>query len=97
MAKVGQPAAKNNAKSTNSLSVPKAPTAITSLHIDAMPGVSFLNSKEIGYRDELAKRLKLLLKLPEYGEVKIKLTLQRSGKVLKVGSISRKRKQQKSY
>lgn len=43
-------------------------------------GTSF-SVKESAYRDELAKRLKLYLKLPEYGEVKVKLTIDRAGKV----------------
>jgi colicin import membrane protein len=58
-----------------------------SLHIDAMPAVAGapeLSFKEVAYRDELAGRLKLFLKLPEYGDVKVKLTLERSGKVVKV-------------
>lgn len=62
------------------------PGAITSLQIDSFPdyGKQQLSSQEVSYRDELAGRLKLLLKLPEYGEVKIKLILERSGKVAKV-------------
>jgi colicin import membrane protein len=56
------------------------------LNIDAISdidGVS-LSRKEISYRDELASRLKLLLRLPEYGDVKVKLTLKRSGRVANV-------------
>jgi colicin import membrane protein len=84
-------AAKGGAKTAagSSLSKVAAPTAITSLHIDAMPGqTAAFSSKELGYKEELAARLKLLLKLPEYGEVKIKLTLQRSGKVAKVNVLA---------
>lgn len=44
-------------------------------------GTTF-SDKESAYRDELAKRLKLYLKLPEYGEVKVKLTIDRAGKVI---------------
>ncbi len=44
-------------------------------------GTSF-NVKESAYRDELGQRLKLYLKLPEYGEVKVKLTIDRSGKII---------------
>lgn len=62
-----------------------ASVAISSLQIDAVSfGSSQLNEGEMSYRDELAARLKLLLRLPEYGEVKIKLTLERSGKVVNV-------------
>jgi len=38
--------------------------------------------EEGSYRDELVSRLKLFLKLPEYGEVKILLTLDRTGRVV---------------
>lgn len=70
---------------------PALPTAITSLQIDAFSidgGTSSLSDGEITYRDELAGRLKLLLRLPEYGEVKIKLTLECAGKVVKVVVVS---------
>lgn len=43
-----------------------------------------LKDTEISYRDELAARLKLLLRLPEYGEVKIKLTIGRLGNFIKM-------------
>ena len=38
-------------------------------------------AKEIAYRDEVAARLKLHLKLPEYGSVKVDIKVERSGKV----------------
>lgn len=62
------------------------PLGITSLQIDAIAvnqGAK-LSDHEISYRDELSNRLKLLLRLPDYGDVKIKLTIARSGKVVKV-------------
>lgn len=40
--------------------------------------------REFGYGDEIKNRLKLMLKLPDYGEVVLKLTLDRAGKVLKM-------------
>lgn len=43
-----------------------------------------LNSYEITYYQELASRLKLLLRLPKYGEVKVKLTLNRAGEFIKL-------------
>lgn len=75
----------NHGKPMSDLSHP-TPLGITSLQIDAIAvdqGVK-LSDHEISYRDELANRLKLLLRLPDYGEVKIKLTIARSGKVVKV-------------
>lgn len=73
-------------KSSNSGAWVSSPGAISSLQIDALPegGRQVLSDHEVSYRDELASRLKLMLKLPEYGEVKVKLTLERSGKVAKV-------------
>ena len=44
-------------------------------------GTTF-NVKESAYRDELGQRLRLYLKLPEYGDVKVKLTIDRTGKVI---------------
>lgn len=63
------------------------PNAITSLQVDTLPVVKGglpLSQREVFYRDELAGRLKLLLRLPEYGDVKVNLTLDRAGKVVKV-------------
>jgi colicin import membrane protein len=57
---------------------------IEKLSVEAItPGGSTLSPQEASYSDEIAHRLKLLLRLPQYGEVKVKLTLQRSGKVVK--------------
>lgn len=72
-------------------SLTSTPSAITQLQIDALPtakGAPALGYKEMSYRDELAGRLKLLLRLPEYGEIKINLTLNRSGKVMKLAIAS---------
>lgn len=52
---------------------------------------------KLGYRDELAARLQSLLKFPEKGQVKIKLTLERSGKVLKIFIESFGSKKNKEY
>lgn len=69
----------NPMKNTANLEIPKP----KSFEIES-PGESDLNDREIGYRDELAGRLKLMLRLPEFGEVKIKLTLEKTGRVVKV-------------
>lgn len=37
---------------------------------------------ELSYQDDLIVRLRSLLRLPEYGDVKVSLTIDRSGKVL---------------
>lgn len=75
------------------------PKAIESLQIDAFSTgeAVTLTSREMSYRDELARRLKLGLRLPEYGEVKIKLTLERSGKVTQVQIVSSKNEKNRQY
>ena len=85
IAKIAQTRDKLSPGSSDGMSA-IVPHAITSLQIDAMPAVDGpkLSDREVSYRDELAGRLKLLLRLPEYGEVKIKLTLDHMGKVVKV-------------
>lgn len=50
-------------------------------------GTTF-NVKESAYRDELGQRLRLYLKLPEYGDVKVKLTIDRMGKITFIKIIS---------
>jgi len=89
IAKIGQSRDKVTTNKLAALSESSIPATITSLHVDAVSsGSTPLNDREITYRDELASRLKLLLKLPEYGEVKVKLTLGRAGKVVKVEVLS---------
>jgi colicin import membrane protein len=76
---------------TNNNMLKRVPPVITSLEIDNLsaPKETLLMSQyEKSYRDELAARLKLLLRLPEYGDVKVDLTLNRSGKVNKIKIIS---------
>nr|WP_166154139.1 hypothetical protein [Neochlamydia sp. AcF84]NGY94174.1 hypothetical protein [Neochlamydia sp. AcF84] len=63
--------------------------AIPTLQIDNLPIAQTLPSPAVerSYRDELASRLKLLLKLPEHGEVQLKLTVDRLGRAIKVNVI----------
>lgn len=70
---------------TTALSI-AVPSQIDSLSIDTLKIDSppTMGSQEIAYRDELAQRLKLQLKLPEYGSIKLKLTIAKNGKVKKV-------------
>lgn len=65
--------------------------AITHLEIDSLSEIKgdiSLSRYEMSYREELASRLKLLLRLPEYGDVKVNLTLDRTGKVSKVAIVN---------
>lgn len=90
------------ASSLGAFSTTAMPGKIESLHIDALPEESgaigsSLNVHERSYRDEVAARLKLLLKLPEHGEVKIKLTLTRSGGVKKMAVLNAQSAANRSY
>lgn len=72
-----------------SLAATVLPGRIESLQVETFPeSTSALTSQEMSYYDELASRLKLQLRLPEYGEVRIKLTLNRSGQFVKVSVTS---------
>lgn len=50
-----------------------------------------------GYQRALASKLRSLLTLPEFGDVKLKLTLARTGKVVKIEILSAKSKRNQSY
>jgi colicin import membrane protein len=85
LAKIGVTKHKTIPKSPSKNEESSLPKQIQNLHIDSLPQGNAvqggLNAKEISYRDEIAHRLKLSLKLPDYGSVQIKLTIDRSGKV----------------
>lgn len=73
-------------KGGSSLEKINIPAQLGELKIDnlSISTEESLNVRERGYSDELASRLKLTLKLPEYGVVRLKLTLNRLGKVIDV-------------
>lgn len=64
---------------------------IGSLHIDS------LSVEEIGYKDELVARLKRDLKLPEEGEVDLKLTITKGGSVAHVAIVAAKSEKNSKY
>lgn len=75
--------------------LPKIPVA---LEIDGMPvDAKGLVGPELTYQEELIGRLKLLLRLPEYGLVRVKLTLERSGKVKQLTVTNAESSKNKSY
>ncbi len=78
---------------------PMIPGPVESLHIDALPSLELKNltKGDAGYCDELASRLKLMLRLPEYGAVKVKLTLDRSGQFVKVSVVNAESGANRSY
>lgn len=82
--KIGAASDRLPSDSSAKLTAIATPSQIESLNIDTLwiDTATPLSAKETAYRDELAHRLKLLLKFPEYGEVKVKLTVDRSGKVV---------------
>ncbi len=89
--------AKNVAKSTS-----KAPSSISSLAAESLVAIEAEDTgdftpAERTYYDELARRLKLALKLPEYGEIKLQLTIARSGSVVAVKNIKSKSKKNSDY
>lgn len=99
IAKIAQTRDKITPGKGSEISNTVTPEAITSLQIDALPSSNAapLSEREVSYRDELAGRLKLLLRLPEYGEVKIKLTLEKSGKIAKVVVVNSESSANKKY
>lgn len=67
------------------------PGKIGSLKID------HLTTEEIGYKDELADRLRRDLTLPEEGEVQLKLTLTRAGAVKRLEIVNAKSEKNRKY
>lgn len=79
-----------------------APAAIGSLSAEALVAIDASEVQnctpaERTYYDELVSRLKLSLKLPDYGEVKLQLTVNRSGKVVTVKEVKSKSSKNKDY
>lgn len=87
MAKIGETRDKISINKAAGLTETTVPQAISHLKIDSLPsGNSFeeVNKEEASYRTDIYYRIKHALKLPEYGEVKAKLTIERSGRVVNV-------------
>lgn len=103
LAKMGETRDKISSSSSSvNLEATALPKELGSLQVDALPltetgNTSEWGTKEISYSDEVAYRLKMALKLPDYGAVKIKLTLDRTGKVIKVETIQSESKKNKTY
>lgn len=86
---VGSGSGSSSAKNLAATAV--VPSAISSLNADSYglsSGEPSLTVMEVSYKNELISRLKRVLKLPEHGDVKIKLKLDRSGKVLSFSIVS---------
>lgn len=91
IAKIGKKADKPSQKKDLGLDLPQA---ISSLKIetDKVETVA-----DIAYEDEIRLFLKASLILPEFGDVKIKLTVKRSGKVTLVKVLKSESKKNKEY
>ena len=87
-------------KGTSVASAHKSPSRLSTLASDSLVSISAAagaTSQEITYQDELVRRLKLSLKLPEFGEVKLRLTLSRQGRVLSVKDVTSPSKKNAAY
>lgn len=86
-------------KNTNSTAHETA-KQIANLNVDGSPRVQSqkdLIGAELSYKDELVRRLKLLLKLPELGEIKMQLTIDRDGTVAKLVVLQTESQKNRNY
>lgn len=106
IAKIGQTRDKQASSSTASASSvaftkTELPQLVGTLEIDALPmlegSTAQLTVKEVSYRDEISYRLRRALKLPDYGTIKVKLILDRSGKVKSAVIVSSESGKNKEY
>jgi hypothetical protein len=84
-------------KEIAAVSTPGKINALSADTIALVEAGNALDGPELSYVEELASRLKLLLRLPEFGEVKIQLTLLRSGKFSNVSIVNSKSNKNKAY
>lgn len=96
IAKIAQSRDKKSPDKVSEKKTLKAPEVMPSLSIENL-SMEASESQDTSYRDEVAARLKLLLRLPEYGEVKVKLTIDKSGKVIKTVIMNAQSKVNQAY
>lgn len=98
MARIDKTRDKIQTSKTAELSGEKIGT-IERLQVEAFieEGGQTFTSQERSYHQELISRLKLQLKLPDYGDVKVKLTLERSGRVVKVAVVNAESAKNREY
>lgn len=108
LAKAQENLAKNKESRDKGISTPglnlqntAIPTIIGNLQIDALPvdtdSMATWTVKEVNYRDEVAQILHGSLRLPEFGSIKIELTINKTGKVEKVKIVSSESAKNKQY
>lgn len=90
---------RKNLQEKGSSNTTKGPSRVESLASDSYASntAGSMTKEERSYESELVSRLKLTLHLPEYGDVKVKLTVSRQGKVLKAVVVSSKSSRNKEY
>ncbi len=93
---------KKSIQTSNNQTLTKAPKRIGKLSSESLIAFkdetsALYSTQEKSYVDELVYRLKRTLTLPEYGDVKIKITVSSQGKVVKVEIISTKSKKNREY
>ena len=94
VAKINQSRDKHSSSQEKALPELKMPDSLPQLHLD---GIELVSDQETSYQVELASRLRLLLRLPEYGDVKIRLTVSKAGRVEKVEIIGSESKLNSQY
>ena len=99
IAKIERTHDKLSASTEMTQAAPAIPRPIESLQIETLviEKAPNLTPQQVGYHEELASRLKLLLRLPDFGEVKIKLTVERSGRFIKVAVVSAESASNRKY
>lgn len=98
--KISQISKSKTASETSLVASATVPNQIQHLNVDKIvisTNDETLTSGERSYYDELASRLQLALRLPEYGEVNIKLTLEHSGTFLNVTVVNAKSSVNRKY
>jgi colicin import membrane protein len=97
LAKMGEIRDKMSQASSVNISGASIPQRIQQLQIDALPAMGgvAMGSQEIKYQDSLGARLKKDLILPDYGTVKVKLTIAKTGKISKIEVTSPSEKNKK--
>lgn len=92
---------KDSAAPSLNLQNTSIPTIIGNLQIDSLSidfkDMANWSAKEVSYSDEVAQILRGALKLPEYGSIKIELTISKTGKVEKVKIVSSESAKNKQY
>lgn len=102
LAKMGETRDKISSSPSINLDATALPKELGTLQVDALPvagagGAEDWGTKEVSYSGEVAARLKKALRLPDYGAVKIHLTLDRTGKVVKVEIVQSESSKNKAY